>query len=125
MKTSLYRNMLTLIRWDLRTIARDPKTLFTMFLLPLVAYPALLWSMSSMEETKKKEHKKQVLQVAAPESFSDWLRKKDRIEIVDGELKAEGEGEVDAEVTLPGDGAIATVRYRSDKGPSRRAKKRR
>ena len=124
MKSSTFRDVLTLVRWDLRTIVRDPKTLITMFLLPLVAYPALLWSMSGMDDHKAKKRKKEVLQVAAPEAFSDWLKKKDRLEIVDGQLQATGKSVVDAEVTLPGDDATAIVRYRGDKGQSRRAKKR-
>ncbi len=124
MKPSTYRDVLTLVRWDLRTIVRDPKTLLTMLLLPLVAYPAMLWSMSGMEDHKEKKRKKEVLQVAAPEAFSGWLKNKDRLEIVEGQLNATGKSVVDVEVTLPGDDAIATVRYRGDKGQSRRAKKR-
>jgi sodium transport system permease protein len=112
------------MRWDLLTILRDPKTLFTMFLLPLVAYPALLATMSVTEEKKQSKQAKQTLNVSAPPAFETWITSGDKVEIVPGSLDGEGQKQVDAEVLLPTASEPATVRYRGDRSRSRRAKKR-
>jgi sodium transport system permease protein len=118
------RDLWTVMRWDLRTILRDPKTLLTMFLIPLVAYPAMLWGMSEVETAREKKHSGQVLKIAAHSDFEAWIKPKDKLEIVNGQLHPVEDSLVDAEVSLPTGSEPAVIRYRGDKGRSRRAKSR-
>jgi ABC-type Na+ efflux pump permease subunit len=78
MRSEFTRGLWTVMRWDLLTILRDPKTLFTMFLLPLVAYPALLATMSVTEEKKQSKQAKQTLNVRAPPAFETWITSGDQ-----------------------------------------------
>jgi len=117
------QQVLAILRGSLRQQLRDPLTLLSMIVLPVLLNPLVLVVGGRVQAHQASELRAAVLTVQAPPAFAAAVNEKDRLVVVDEGWLEDGSG-VLAQVVLARDDQPAEIHFRATRKRSERAKKR-